>query len=99
MAAFVIGCSKSNTAQQPQAAAPQSTLEKLQITYQNQGKRIQEVEARLDALRQSYTTNAQPYLEQSKTLDNMISLHKLLYAKIQAEKQKIDAQAKAQGTE
>ena len=82
IAAFTIGCSKSST----QTGTEQGALDKLQKQYQDQEKQIQEAQAKLETLRQKYSTNGPPYLKQSRTLDSMISFHRVLYAKIEAEK-------------
>lgn len=95
IAAFTIGCSKSNT-QNPEAAARQSALDKLEKQYQDEAKQIQDAQAKLDAMRQSYTTNDAAYLSQSNRLQNMIFRHRIFYQKLQAEK--MDAQKYPQGT-
>jgi len=68
----------------------------LQQQFLTESNQIQEAQANLKVLRQTYTTNDQPYLDAQNKLAQMIKMHQLLYSKLEAEK--IDAQLKAQST-
>ncbi len=73
-----------------------NSLDVLQKKYQEDEKQIDEAKKKLDLLRKSYKTNDQPYLDAKGNFEQMIEFHKLLAAKIQADK--IDAQIPSQGT-
>jgi hypothetical protein len=103
VALFVIGCSKS-TRPPPEITMPTNvaeaiefstnTLDVLQVEYQNEEKQIQDVQNWLDLLRKSGKTKDKQYLDEQRTLNNMIGFHKLLGGRIEADK--LEQQHKAQ---
>ena len=88
---FAAGCSKS--ASPPSQAA--SGLVLLQQQFLTESNQIKEAQANLKVLRQTYTSNEQPYIDAQKKLEQMIRMHQVLYSKLESEK--IDLQLKAQG--
>jgi len=72
-----------------------NSLEVLQARYQEDETNIQQALVKLDQVRKTYKATDQPFLDEQHKVEQMIEFHKLLAAKIEADK--LEAQFPAQG--